>query len=137
MKFLIGFLLLLFFYISTAFSQECPLPRQYTCVMSPGNNHSHIFIKINFTKNKSRQIVYLDSGCERDITRFTPLSSNENRYDINPDADLRFMLCVDGKLINTTEVKLNSSSDISIICDFKNKLVCKKHEKKKSFWEYF
>ncbi len=116
-------------------AETCIPPQASSCVfLSPSINHS--WIKVNFKRNILNQIVYLDGGCSIGIEKFTPTEPIKN---IHPDLNmtLKFTLCVNDQLINEEDINIGNEGEVSIICDYDNKLVCKKIPKKQSSWDTF
>lgn len=137
MKLLIGFSVLLLFTLGNAFSQEFLHPKDQKCMMNPGKGNSHIYIKINFKNNNSKQKVLVDSGCEGSTKELTPPKNSKNLH-LSSSGQLIVFYYVDEKLVNKVVEDFDSKSlDISIICDASDKLSCTKSPKAKSFWDWF
>lgn len=126
---------LLMFFTAQSFGKPCVPPQLSTCAFYDPDI-VHAWIKINFKNDIPRQIVYLNGGCVFGVEEFTPKAPIKN---IHPDKNmtLEFMLCANGQFINMEKVKLSSAKDTSIVCEYKESLVCKNQPKKSSIWDSF
>lgn len=121
----LGTLLAILIFAQIANAQLCSPPKSGTCAYYSPDNTTHVGIKVNFTKTRPDQIVYLDGGCEIGTYEFKPhnLINTLNRYP-RAKVTLQLTYCIGNHFINKETI--NVTSDSAIICNISDKMTCNK-----------